>query len=242
MVKFFALFPFYPFRLRNRNCHTYFSSSSLFLGSPPLTVHSSFILSLSPWVLLSLPNLLLPFCSSLTTLGSPSDPHTLWCSSRLTQVYSFCNSYCSPSGRVGGVWVTRKVSPGVQPLIAWAPWGASVRMLWLVKGQLFCPEEVPWWPLNCRGNGRVPPSLTSSPVLIACEAGSPLPHTNPEHLVLIGPGVVSHSGLSALWPLPQPLPSLFFREQIMSPRECPRLSPQGHLLVLLLVSVLTNCP
>lgn len=79
------------------------------------------------------PNLLLPFCSSLTTLGSPSDPHTLWCSSRLTQVYSFCNSYCSPSGRVGGVWVTRKVSPGVQPLIAWAPWGASVRMLWLLR-------------------------------------------------------------------------------------------------------------
>ena len=40
----------------------------------------------------------------------------------------------------------------------------------------------------------------------------------------------------------QPLPSFFFFiEQIMSPREYPRFSPQGHLLDLLLVFVFTNC-
>lgn len=149
------------------------------LFPPPLSFLSCFIsllTSLSPFIYHShlesccpFPHLLLPLCNSLSTLGSPSHPNTLWCSSELPQVYSLCYSCCTPSGGVGGLWDTGKVRTDVQHLVTRAPWGASMRMLWLVKGLMSCPEEAPWWPLNHSRNGRTLPSLVPGPALIACE-------------------------------------------------------------------------
>lgn len=106
--------------------------------------------------------------------------------------------YCTLSAGVGGVWDTGKVSTGVQPLIARAPWGTLMRMLWLVNSLLFCPEEASWWPLNFNGNGRIPPSLASSAALITCQTGPPPPHTNPEFIGPTGPDVLSRSDLACL--------------------------------------------
>lgn len=149
--------------------------------------------------------------------------------------------YCSPSGGVGGVWDTGKVSTGVQPLVAGAPGGALMRMLWLVNGLLFCPEEAPWWPLNFNGNERIPPSLVSSAAPIICQIGPPAPYTNPEFIGLTGPNVLSHFNLACLL-LPVTTASLqpFFQRADNEFQTVYLLHPQGHLLVLLLVFVLTN--
>ena len=42
------------------------------------------------------------------SLGPPSDPHTLWGSIGLPQMYSLCCPCCTASGGVGGMWGTGK--------------------------------------------------------------------------------------------------------------------------------------
>lgn len=143
MVKIFALSPFCPSKLRSSDFHTNFSPSSFLFHLPTcyplptdfyhshLESYSSFHPSFSLCTVHS-PHSVLP--ATLTHFGVLAD--CLRC-----VLYGY--PCCTPSVGVSGMWDTGKVSTGVQSLVARAPWGTSMRILWLVKGLLFCPEEAP---------------------------------------------------------------------------------------------------
>lgn len=113
--KLFSQSPFCSSKLRNSNFSTDFSPPtffSLFLVSSSHTLTSPHWLCQSHLESDRPFHLLLPLCSSLTTLGSPCDPHTGVpedCLSRILYA-TFVVSYL---GERQGGWETGKVSTGV---------------------------------------------------------------------------------------------------------------------------------
>ena len=192
MAVSFALPPFCPPRLRTSNFHTSFPVFLLLIlvSSPHLLPIPINFLTLT-CVFLPVPTTASPLVPSTHHPRLSQGPATLWYASGPPQVYSLCCPCCAASGGGAGVWGTGKVSTGVQPLVARAPWGLSVRLLWWAEGPWFCPEDAPWWPLNCSGDGRIPPSWASSPALVGCEAGLLLPYRDPELIGSIGPDVLT---------------------------------------------------